>query len=106
MRFTQSPQSPHSPHRRRDLFEPFALILCDPVYFGGTTDKSLGSQSITDAVAAAGRNAEYIPTCEDCGNRIVELARPGDRIVIVGARDETLSGFAADVLARLVKASV
>lgn len=77
------------------------LILCDPVYFGGTVDKSIGSQSITEAVSAAGRNAEYIPTREDCGNRIVELARPGDRIVIMGARDDTLSGFADNVLARL-----
>jgi UDP-N-acetylmuramate--alanine ligase len=77
------------------------LILCDPVYFGGTVDKSIGSQSITDAVVAAGRNAEYIRTREGCGNRIVELARAGDRIVIMGARDDTLSGFAADVLRRL-----
>ena len=76
------------------------LILCDPVYFGGTVDKSIGSQSITDAV---GRNAEYIPTREDCGDRIVELAQPGDRIVIMGARDDTLSGFAADVLSRLIR---
>ena len=77
------------------------LILCDPVYFGGTVDKSIGSQSITDAVAVAGRNAEYIPAREACGNRIVEIARPGDRIVIMGARDDTLSGFATDVLMRL-----
>ena len=77
------------------------LILCDPVYFGGTVDKSIGSQSITDAVAKAGRNAEHIPTREDCGNRIVDLAQPGDRIVIMGARDDTLSVFAADILARL-----
>ncbi|MEY3915379.1 MAG: hypothetical protein RLZZ103_878, partial [Pseudomonadota bacterium] len=54
-----------------------------------------------DAVAKVGRNADYIPTREDCGNRIVELARPGDRIVIMGARDDTLSAFAADVLAQL-----
>ena len=79
------------------------LILCDPVYFGGTVDKSTGSHSITDAVVAAGRNAEYIPTREDCGNRIVELAQPGDRIVIMGARDDTLSGFAAHLLASLAK---
>ena len=77
------------------------LILCDPVYFGGTVDKSIGSQSITDAVTAAGQNAEYIPAREDCGNRMVDLAQPGDRIVIMGARDDTLSAFAADVLARL-----
>jgi UDP-N-acetylmuramate--alanine ligase len=77
------------------------LILCDPVYFGGTVDKSIGSQSITDAVTAAGQNAEYIPAREDCGNRMVNLAQPGDRIVIMGARDDTLSAFAADILARL-----
>lgn len=77
------------------------LFLCDPVYFGGTVDKSIGSQSITDAVAKAGRNAAYIPIREDCGNRIIELARPGDRIVIMGARDDTLSAFAADVLGQL-----
>jgi UDP-N-acetylmuramate--alanine ligase len=77
------------------------LILCDPVYFGGTVDKSIGSQSITDAVTAAGQNAEYIPAREDCRNRMVDLAQPGDRIVIMGARDDTLSAFAADILARL-----
>ena len=77
------------------------LILCDPVYFGGTVDKSIGSQSITDAVTAAGQNAEYIPAREDCGNRMVDLAQTGDRIVIMGARDDTLSAFAADILARL-----
>ena len=77
------------------------LLLCDPVYFGGTVDKSIGSQSITEAVTAADRNAEYIPSREDCGNRMVELARPGDRIVIMGARDDTLSAFAADLLREL-----
>jgi UDP-N-acetylmuramate--alanine ligase len=77
------------------------LILCDPVYFGGTVDRSIGSESIVDAVVAAGGQAEHIPSREDCGKRIVELARPGDRIVIMGARDDTLSGFAQSVLAAL-----
>ncbi len=82
------------------------LILCDPVYFGGTVDRSQGSQLITDAVVAAGRHAEHIALREECGNRIVELAQSGDRIVIMGARDDTLSAFAADILTRLVKSSV
>ncbi len=82
------------------------LILCDPVYFGGSVDKSIGSASITDAVHAAGRNAQYIPNRDECGRRIIELAKSGDRIVIMGARDDTLSAFAADLLGQLVKASV
>ena len=77
------------------------LILCDPVYFGGTVDKSMGSQSIIEAVKAAGGNAEYIPARENCGNRIVEMARRGDRIVIMGARDDTLSSFAKEIVNRL-----
>ena len=36
-----------------------------------------------------------------CGDRLVELAQPGDLIVIMGARDDTLSEFAADVLKRV-----
>ncbi len=77
------------------------LILCDPVYFGGTTDKSIGSQSITDVVQAAGKLAEHIPSRDDCGARIISLAQSGDRIVIMGARDDTLSSFAAGILEQL-----
>jgi UDP-N-acetylmuramate--alanine ligase len=54
-------------------------------------------------VAKAGRNAEYIPSREECGNRIVALARPGDRIVIMGARDDTLSAFAGELLKSAAK---
>jgi UDP-N-acetylmuramate--alanine ligase len=79
------------------------LILCDPVYFGGTVDRSIGSETITNAVVAAGRSAEHIPSREDCGNRIVAMAKTGDRIVIMGARDDTLSAFAASILARVAK---
>ncbi len=77
------------------------VILCDPVYFGGTVDRSIGSEFITDAVNTAGGNAEHITDREDCGARMVELAQPGDRIVIMGARDDTLSLFASEILATL-----
>ncbi len=73
-------------------------ILCDPVYFGGTVDRSEGSERIVNLIAAAGGSAEYIPSREDCGKRIAQLARPGDRVVIMGARDDTLSAFARSIL--------
>ncbi|AMO72108.1 glutamate ligase domain-containing protein [Sphingorhabdus sp. M41] len=75
------------------------VILCDPVYFGGTVDRSLGSDSIVDAISAAGGNAEHIADRRECGDRMVELAEPGDRIVIMGARDDTLHIFAQNILA-------
>ena len=76
-------------------------ILCDPVYFGGTVDRSEGSERIVRLIEDAGGRAEYIPSRDDCGRRIVELARPGDRVVVMGARDDTLTAFARDVLSRL-----
>lgn len=76
-------------------------ILCDPVYFGGTVDRSVGSERIVSLIRAHGGMAEHIPGRADCAARMVELARSGDRIVIMGARDDTLSAFARDLLARL-----
>ncbi len=76
-------------------------ILCDPVYFGGTVDRSEGSERIVRLIEAAGGKAEYIPAREDCALRIAELARPGDRIAVMGARDDTLTLFAKDLLSKL-----
>ena len=74
------------------------LILSDPAYFGGTVSREIGS---VDIVVGVGGNAEHIADRAACGDRLVELAQPGDRIVIMGARDDTLSTFAADVLERI-----
>jgi UDP-N-acetylmuramate--alanine ligase len=76
-------------------------IMCDPVYFGGTVDRSEGSERIIQLINEAGGNARHIPTREECGKRIVEFARAGDRVVIMGARDDTLTGFAQSVLDQL-----
>jgi UDP-N-acetylmuramate--alanine ligase len=85
----------------RELGEDDVTIMCDPVYFGGTVDRSVGTDRIVELIGAAGGTAEHIPSREDCGARIAELARAGDRVVIMGARDDTLSTFARDVLGRL-----
>jgi UDP-N-acetylmuramate--alanine ligase len=76
-------------------------ILCDPVYYGGTVDRSEGSERIVSLIHEAGGNAEHIPERADCGAHIAKIARPGDRIVIMGARDDTLSLFARELLERL-----
>jgi UDP-N-acetylmuramate--alanine ligase len=85
----------------RNLSEEDVLILCDPVYFGGTADRSVGSADIVEGVRAQGRNAEHVPARPDCGTRLAALAQPGDRIVVMGARDDTLSAFAADLVSAL-----
>jgi UDP-N-acetylmuramate--alanine ligase len=77
------------------------LLMPEPVYFGGTVDRSVGSRDIAEGVQGRGRRAEALADRAACGDRLVELARPGDRIVVMGARDDTLSQFAAEVLGRL-----
>ena len=94
---------------RQELIDCFAeklgpediLIMPDPVYYGGTVEKTVGSKDIIAGIRADGRGAEHIPDRAACGDRLRELALPGDRIVIMGARDDTLSVFAADLLAGL-----
>ena len=81
------------------------LLMPDPVYYGGTTDMSIGTGSVIGAIVARGRNAEHIaeapPERGRSIARLARLARPGDRIVIMGARDDTLTLFAENVLAQL-----
>jgi UDP-N-acetylmuramate--alanine ligase len=77
------------------------LLMPEPVYYGGTTDRSVSTADVVEDIQRKGRHAEALPDRAACGDRLVELARPGDRIVIMGARDDTLTQFAEEVLSRL-----
>jgi len=50
---------------------------------------------------AGGRSAQSFAERAACGERLLELARPGDRIVVMGARDDTLALFAAELVEKL-----
>jgi UDP-N-acetylmuramate--alanine ligase len=77
------------------------LWVCDPVYFGGTVDRSVGSEAFVADVVAAGGHAVHLPTREACGAAMLVEARKSDRIVVLGARDDTLTAFAKGLLASL-----
>ena len=77
------------------------LIMPEPVYFGGTVERTVSSQDIVCGVQAGGRQAFAFADRVRCGAKILELARAGDRIIVMGARDDTLSQFAAELLASL-----
>jgi UDP-N-acetylmuramate--alanine ligase len=74
------------------------LVLPDPAYFGGTTNREVTS---ADVVSDIGRNALHIPDRAEAAAHIVAEARPGDRIVVMGARDDTLSLLAAEMVEKL-----
>ncbi|MET1753917.1 Mur ligase family protein [Novosphingobium sp. RD2P27] len=77
------------------------VIVCDPVYFGGTVDRSEGSERLVERIRAAGGHAEHIASREACGVRIAAIAQDGDRVVVMGARDDTLTTFATELLAKM-----
>jgi UDP-N-acetylmuramate--alanine ligase len=79
------------------------LVMPDPVYYGGTFDRAVGSEQIVAGVRGRGFEAMAFAERGACGDKLLELAEPGDRIVVMGARDDTLSSFAAELLARLAR---
>jgi UDP-N-acetylmuramate--alanine ligase len=85
----------------RGLQDEDVLVMPEPVYFGGTVDRSVGSNDIVCEIQRRGRKAFAFPDRAACGDVLVRLARRGDRIVIMGARDDSLSQFAREVLRRL-----
>ena len=79
------------------------LIMPDPVYFGGTVDRAVTSEHIASGIRARGLQAMAFAERAACGDKLIELAEAGDRIVVMGARDDTLSVFAAELVQRLAR---
>jgi UDP-N-acetylmuramate--alanine ligase len=77
------------------------LALPDPVYQGGTVTREVTSADIVRDVQLAGRAAIHIPDRTAAAAHCVAQARHGDRIVVMGARDDTLSLLAAEMVERL-----
>jgi UDP-N-acetylmuramate--alanine ligase len=84
-----------------NLNETDVLLMPDPVYFGGTADRSVSSRDIVRGVRERGREAQAFADRVACGDKLLSIARPGDRIVVMGARDDTLSEFARELLDEL-----
>jgi UDP-N-acetylmuramate--alanine ligase len=77
------------------------LFLPDPVYQGGTVDRARGSDWLAAEIARRGGEARHLPDREAIGDALLAEAAAGDRIVIMGARDDTLSDFASVIVERL-----
>ena len=79
------------------------LYLPDPVYHGGTVEKVRGSDWLADEVRVHQKQAEHIPERPRIFEALLAEARSGDRILIMGARDDTLIDFARGLLERLAE---
>jgi UDP-N-acetylmuramate--alanine ligase len=77
------------------------LYLPDPVYQGGTVERTRGSDWLAAEVSARDRQAEHIPERAKIGEALASEAKAGDRILVMGARDDTLIDFARGLLEKL-----
>jgi UDP-N-acetylmuramate--alanine ligase len=83
------------------LGENDVLIMPEPVYFGGTATRAVTSEDIAAGVRARRREALALADRAACGEALLARAKPGDRIVVMGARDDTLTAFANELLTAL-----
>ena len=77
------------------------LYLPDPVYQGGTVDRKRGSDWLANQVKERGREALHLPERSKIGEELGVEAKAGDRILIMGARDDTLMDFARALVERI-----
>jgi len=75
------------------------IVLMPEVYYaGGTVDRSVTSAHIIEDLCAKGKKALWFETRDKILPFLKKEAQQGDRIVIMGARDDSLSDFAKDIL--------
>ncbi|MBI4061035.1 MAG: hypothetical protein HY403_06360 [Elusimicrobia bacterium] len=96
-------------HLKNELIAAFAeglrpddrLWLPDIYYVGGTADKDISSEDVVKPLRARGLNAFHVADRAAIVPLIAAEARAGDLVLVMGARDPSLSDFARAVLAAL-----
>lgn len=92
-----------------DLIETFARelnqedwLLMPEIYFaGGTADKSVSSKNIVHALEDRGYQAKFFSLRADILHFIQRHAQKEDVIVVMGARDDSLSAFAESIYQKI-----
>ncbi len=94
---------------KREFIDAFAsalrpqdrLWMPEIYYAGGTAAKDVSAKDFVREIAARGRRAEFAPAREDVPGELAREARPGDLILVMGARDPSLAAFAREILKEL-----
>ncbi len=74
------------------------LYMVEPLYLGGTVERAISSDDVAHMIRAQGGFASVLKDRSEVRSVLLSDAKEGDRIIIMGARDDTLSDFAREVL--------
>lgn len=77
------------------------LWLPEIYYVGGTAAKDIAAADYAGALSARGKKARYLQRRQDIVGEIAAEAREGDLILVMGARDASLSDFAGAIFRSL-----
>ena len=77
------------------------LYLPDPVYQGGTVERVRGSDWLAQEANRLGLEAHHIADRAKIADALIAEAKGSDRILIMGARDDSLIDFAQNLVERL-----
>jgi len=94
---------------RRELAEMFKRVLSDsdrayllPIYYvGGSVQADISSDDLARDAGDLGAPVESVADRKEVVERVIRDARPDDAIIVMGARDESLSALARQILDRL-----
>jgi UDP-N-acetylmuramate--alanine ligase len=96
-------------HMYRDLYEAaFAcslragdrLVVTEPVYFGGTVNRTDDAALMAKGLADRGLDVHYTES-RDAAIPLLEGGRPNEAVVVMGARDDGLTTFACELAEHL-----
>lgn len=79
------------------------VIMCEIFYAGGTAQKDISSGDLVAEIVRAGQRGEFIAKRGDVVGHLIGEVRAGDRVVVMGARDDTLGDFAREILREIGK---
>ncbi len=79
------------------------LFMPEILYLGGTAKKDISSQMLVKELVTRGVNAYYFSERERILGPLMAEVRPGDTVLVMGARDDTLTDFCREILASLNK---
>ncbi|MCF6150299.1 MAG: UDP-N-acetylmuramate--L-alanine ligase [Candidatus Kuenenia sp.] len=79
------------------------LFMPEIYYAGGSASREISSANLIHKISKSGRNAFFIEKREDIIPEIVKTIKQGDCILVMGARDNTLTDFCYEILHTLQK---
>ena len=89
----------------RELAPEDRLWMLEVFYAGGTATRDFSAADIVAEIGALGVKAEFAPRGSGSSRAIAQEARPGDLVLVMGARDPSLSALARAILAAIEKAT-